>query len=364
MFAKNSKQRCGILTLLVSLLLSGCSPAETTTTESQTTTDASLEHVEIVLMTHDSFEVSDELLASFESETGIEIKVLRAGDAGAMVNQAVLTKDNPLADVMFGVDNNFLSRALEANIFEPYASPILASVPDELQTDARVTPIDYGDVCINWDKAYFADAGLAPPETLRDLTDLAYRDLLVVESPATSSPGLAFLYATIAQFGETGDYTWIDYWTDLRKNGVLVTSGWEEAYYSYFTAASDGDRPIVVSYASSPPFEVIYATEPIDEPPTAVMTDGCFRQIEYAGIVTGTQSRAAAEKVIDFLLSTPFQDEIPLSMFVFPANEDATLPQAFVEFAVVPSDPLSLPSGEIEANVRHWITEWTEVING
>jgi thiamine transport system substrate-binding protein len=175
---------------------------------------------------------------------------------------------------------------------------------------------------------------------------------------------LAFLYATIAQFGETGDYTWIDYWTDLRKNGVLVTSGWEEAYYSYFTAASDGDRPIVVSYASSPPFEVIYATEPIDEPPTAVMTDGCFRQIEYAGIVTGTQSRAAAEKVIDFLLSTPFQDEIPLSMFVFPANEDATLPQAFVEFAVVPSDPLSLPSGEIEANVRHWITEWTEVING
>lgn len=315
-------------------------------------------------MTHDSFEVSDELLASFENETGIEIKVLRAGDAGAVVNQAVLTKDNPLADVMFGVDNNFLSRALEANIFEPYASPLLASVPDELQTDARVTPIDYGDVCINWDKAYFADTGLAPPETLRDLTDLAYRDLLVVQSPATSSPGRAFLYATIAQFGETGDYTWIDYWTDLKKNGVLVTSGWEEAYYSYFTAASDGDRPIVVSYASSPPFEVIYATEPIDEPPTAVMTDGCFRQIEYAGIVTGTQSRAAAEEVIDFLLSTRFQDEIPLSMFVFPANEDATLPPAFVEFAVLPSDPLSLPSGEIEANARHWITEWTEAING
>ena len=207
-----------------------------------------------------------------------------------MVNQAVLTKDNPLADVIFGVDNTFLTRALEADVFAPYESPLLASVAPELQIDTRVTPIDFGDVCINWDKGYFAGAGLTPPETLLDLTDPAYRELLVVQNPATSSPGLAFLFATIAHFGETGDYTWIDYWTDLRDNDVLVTSGWEESYYSYFTAASDGDRPIVVSYASSPPFEVIYATEPIDEPPTAVMTEGCFRQVEYAGIVAGTEA--------------------------------------------------------------------------
>jgi thiamine transport system substrate-binding protein len=364
MYAKDLKRHRRTLGgLAISLALAGCSAAVTTTSASPQVSEPP-EQVEVVLMTHDSFAVSDELLASFQSETGIEIKILRAGDAGAMVNQAVLTKDNPLADVMFGVDNNFLSRALEADIFEPYESPLLASVPDELETDARVTPIDFGDVCINWDKEYFAETGLAPPETLLDLTDPAYRDLLVVQSPATSSPGLAFLYSTIAQFGEAGDYSWIDYWADLRDNGVLVTSGWEEAYYSYFTAASDGDRPIVVSYASSPPFEVIYATEPIEEPPTAVMTEGCFRQIEYAGIVAGTEARGAAEQVIDFLLSTPFQDEIPLSMFVFPANEGATLPPAFVEFAVVPADPFSLPGGDIEANVRRWILEWTEVVTG
>jgi thiamine transport system substrate-binding protein len=364
MFAKDLKRPWRTIGgLAISLALAGCS-ADGTTTSASPQVSEPLEQVEIVLMTHDSFAVSDELLASFKSETGIEIKILRAGDAGAMVNQAVLTKDNPLADVMFGVDNNFLSRALEADIFEPYESPLLASVPDELETDSRVTPIDFGDVCINWDKEYFAVTGLVPPETLLDLADPAYRNLLVVESPATSSPGLAFLYSTIAQFGEAGDYSWVDYWADLRDNGVLITSGWEEAYYSYFTAASDGDRPIVVSYASSPPFEVIYATEPIEEPPTAVMTEGCFRQIEYAGIVTGTEARGAAEQVIDFLLSTPFQDEIPLSMFVFPANEDATLPPAFVEFAVVPADPFSLPGGEIEANVRRWILEWTEVVTG
>ena len=364
MFAKDSKRTPATLAALAaSIVLAGCSTATPASGTSVSTTDA-LEPVEIVLMTHDSFVISEALVADFANETGIQIKVLRAGDAGAMVNQAVLTKDNPLADVIFGVDNNFLSRALDADVFDPYESPLLASVPDELEIDPRVTPIDFGDVCINWDKEYFAGAGLTPPETLLDLTDPAYRELLVVQNPATSSPGLAFLYSTIARFGETGDYTWIDYWSDLRDNGVLVTSGWEEAYYSYFTAASDGDRPVVVSYASSPPFEVIYATEPIDEPPTAVMTDGCFRQIEYAGIVAGTETRPAAEQVIDLLLSTRFQDEIPLSMFVFPANENAVLPPAFVEFAVVPDDPLSLPGGDIEANVRRWITEWTEVVTG
>jgi len=281
-----------------------------------------------------------------------------------MVNQAVLTADHPLADVIYGVDNNFLTRALKADVFEPYESPLLAAVPEHLLVDSRVTPIDFGDVCINWDKAYFTSAGLAAPRTLLDLTDPDYRGLLVVENPGTSSPGLAFLYSSIAQFGETGEYTWIDYWTDLRDNEVLVTSGWEEAYYSYYTAASTGDRPVVVSYASSPPFEVIFADEPLDEPLSGVMTEGCFRQIEYAGIVSGTEVRAAAEQVIDFLLSTRFQNDIPLNMFVFPANAEATLPPAFVEHAIVPENPLSIPSGEIEDNVQRWILEWTEVMAG
>lgn len=362
---KKSSQLNRVLAVAVlALLLTGCaSPATTSTTPAAgPSATEPLEAAEVILMVHDSFAISDELLDAFTNETGIEIRIFPAGDAGTMVNQAVLTVDNPLADVIFGVDNNFLSRALEAGVFEPYESPLLSAVPDELEIDPRVTPIDFGDVCINWDKAYFTDIGLPPPETLLDLTDSAYQGLLVVQHPATSSPGLAFFYSTIAHFGETGGYTWIDYWKDLRANDVLVTSGWEEAYYSYFTAASGGDRPIVVSYASSPPFEVIYATEPIDEPPTAVMIEGCFRQIEFAGIVAGTEVRPAAEKVIDLLLSTRFQNDIPLSMFVFPANEDASLPLAFVEHATVPSSPLSLPSEQISTNVQRWILEWTEVM--
>ena len=264
MFRRRQSQPSRMLAVTaMALLLAGCASPGTTPTTPTTGPSATgpLETTEVILMAHNSFVISDELLDAFTNETGIEIKIFPAGDAGAMVNQAVLTTDNPLADVIFGVDNNLLSRALEAGVFEQYESPLLAAVPDSLEIDPRVTPIDFGDVCINWDKAYFADSGLPPPDTLLDLTDSAYRGLLVVQHPATSSPGLAFFYSTIAHFGETGDYNWVDYWKDLRANDVLVTSGWEEAYYSYFTAASDGDRPIIVSYASSPPFEVIYATE-------------------------------------------------------------------------------------------------------
>ena len=258
---------------------------------------------EIVLMTHDSFAVSEQVLAAFTAETGITVRVLRSGDAGAMVNQAILTKDNPLADVIYGVDNTFLSRALEADLFEPYEAAGLDRVPDAFELDAehRVTPIDYGDVCVNYDKEYFEAEGLPVPQTLADLTKPEYRGLLVVEHPASSSPGLAFLMATVAVFGEEGDYTWRDYWRALAANDVLVTSGWEEAYTASFSGGSGtGDRPLVVSYASSPVVEVIYSAEPVEEAPTGAMTDGAFRQIEFAGVLAGAKAPTGARRFLDF----------------------------------------------------------------
>ena len=224
-----------------------------------------------------------------------------------------------------------------------------------------MTPIDFGDVCVNYDKAAFGD--LPAPETLDDLADPAYSGMLVVENPATSSPGLAFLLATIARFGETGAYTWQDYWADLRANDVQVTRGWEEAYYGAFSGgAGTGDRPLVVSYASSPPAEVVFATEPTDTAPTGVVADGCFRQVEYAGILAGTGNREAAEALIDFMLSEAFQEDIPLSMFVFPANSTAALPDVFIEHAVVPAAPLTMDPADIEENRERWIDEWTSII--
>ncbi len=315
------------------------------------------------LLAHDSFVISDDARAAFAAATGLRIEVLLAGDAGSLVNQAILAAGNPVADVLFGVDTTFLSRALEADLFVPYESPGLAGVLPGLEADPghRVTPIDYGDVCLNYDKAYFTDT--PPPQSLADLTGSAYRGLLVVEDPGTSSPGLAFLLATIATFGEQGGYTWRDYWADLRANDVQVAAGWEAAYFGAFSGGSgEGDRPVVVSYASSPPAEVVGADPPVTEAPTAVITDGCFRQVEFAGILRGTPREAAARALIDFLLSEPFQEEVPLSMFVFPALAAAALPPEFVAHAQVPAAPLTMGPAEIEASRERWIEEWAEVV--
>ncbi|NNC93354.1 MAG: thiamine ABC transporter substrate-binding protein [Acidimicrobiia bacterium] len=309
----------------------------------------------VTLLTHDSFAISQSTLDAFTEQTGIEIELLLGGDAGAMLSQAILTKDNPIADVIFGVDTTLLSRAVEEQITLPFVSNSLDDVHPFTRLDAsnRFTPIDYGDVCLQYEKAAFPDVD---PRGL--FFNPLFGDRLVVEDPSTSSPGLAFLMATIAAFPDG----WQDYWSALRKAGVLVVSGWEEAYYGEFSAASEGDRPIVVSYASSPVAEVVFAAEPIDEPLTGIVEESCFRQVEFAGVLDGTDSRRAAEQLVDFMLSTRFQEDIPLNMYVFPALEGAMLPSVFTEHAVIAGDPLALDPAVIAANRDRWIAEWTEIV--
>ena len=312
----------------------------------------------VTLLTHDSFNLSPETLEAFTAATGIAVEHLASGDAGALVAQACLTAGEPLGDVLFGIDNTFLQRGLDCDMFEPYESAGLDDVADHFELDAehRVTPIDFGDVCLNyWVDAF--DGSPPPPDSLDDLTDPAYADMLVVQSPETSSPGLAFLLATIARYGDG----WEDYWAALRDNGVAVTAGWEDAYYGEFTAGG-GDRPIVVSYASSPPAEVIYADPPVDEPPTGVVTASCYRQIEFAGVLAGADNPGGARALIDFMLTPTFQEDVPLNMFVFPVNSQAALPPEFVEHAQIAEDPFILDPAEVEAQRNDWTDRWVEIV--
>lgn len=320
----------------------------------------------LTVMTHDSFDVSEQVVQAFQESCNCEVQFLKAGDTGLMLNKALLSKDTPLADVIYGVDNTFLSRALAGDILEPYQSPALVDVPDSLKLDPsfRMLPIDYGDVCLNYDKGWFEEKSLPPPTGLLDLTLPQYAGLTVVENPATSSPGMAFLLATVGHFGETGDYSYLSYWSDLRANDVLVADGWEDAYWGQFTYASDGDRPIVVSYASSPPVEIYFSEQSFDKAPTGVVTaDGsCFRQIEFAGILKGTNNRDLAEQWVDFMLGSTFQEDIPLKMFVFPANSRAELPDVFARFAEIPNNPATVDPAAIEANREDWIDAWTRAV--
>jgi len=320
----------------------------------------------LTLMTHDSFFLPDEVIEAFEAEHGVNLEVLPAGDAGSMVNQAILTADRPLADVIYGVDNTFLSRALAADLFEPYAPPALAAVPAELQLDGqdRVTPIDYGDVCLNIDRAAFAEGGLPVPTELADLLDPALAGQLVVENPATSSPGLAFLLATVAAFGEDPESGWQSFWAGLRDNGVTVVAGWEEAYYGSFSGGSgEGESPIVVSYASSPVAEVVFGPDPeADESPTAALDVGCFRQVEFAGILRGTDQPELASALIDHLLSPLVQEALPLAMYVYPARSDVEVPEVFARHALQPTRSWSLDPTLIGAGREDWIREWTDIV--
>jgi thiamine transport system substrate-binding protein len=358
-----------ILIVAASVLLASCAApgavAPTTTPSGPRT---------LTVMTHDSFAASDDVLKAFEQANNVKLNILKSGDAGAALNKAILARGNPLADVFYGVDNTFLSRALDADIFEPYMPQIDPSQmpPAEFWLDTakppRVTPVDYGDVCINYDKAYFKDKALAVPQTLQDLTDPKYKDLLVVENPATSSPGLAFMLATVAQFGPD---KFLDYWKQLKANGVKVDDGWEAAYYTDFSGSSGkGPRPLVVSYASSPPAEVVFAKTPLADAPTGSVVGespssgggACFRQIEFVGILKGTKNLDLARKFVDFMLSVQFQEDMPLQMFVFPVNPQAKLPEAFVKYAQVPKHPATLAPDDIAKNRDKWIQQWTEVV--
>ncbi len=317
----------------------------------------------LTVLTHDSFNISEEVIAEFSQQTGITVEFLEGGDAGETVNRAILTKENPLADLLYGVDNSLIARALRAGIFEPYKSPQLADIPDDYIFDPEgfVTPVDAGFVNFNFDKAWFAANDLALPSDITQLTEPAYRGLTVVENPATSSPGLAFMLATIDRFGDN----WLEYWASLRDNDLLVTDGWSDAYYTAFSKYG-GDRPIVLSYTSSPAAEVIFAETPLTEAPTSnLFCDSCvYRQIEAVGILAGSQNREAAMAFIDYMLSLRFQEDIPLNMFVYPVNPAAKLPEAFEKYAQIPTNKqiASLPAEIIDANLTDWLSLWTQVV--
>lgn len=351
---------------VVALALAACAsgdpaPGASPTTTSEAATASDELGGTVTLVTHDSFHVDEDLLAQFEADTGLTVQQVAPGDGGALVNQLILTKENPLGDVAYGVDNSFASRAVAEGVFAPYTSQAPAAADAAafaLPGDDTLTAIDYSDVCLNIDDGWFADAGITPPATLEDLTKPEYRDLTVVSGAATSSPGLSFLLATVAAFGEDG---WQDFWRELVDNGLRVVPGWSDAYYTDFTVGGGGDRPIVLSYASSPPFTV---PEDGDEPTTSALLDTCFRQVEYAGVLTNASNPAGAQALVDFLLSEEFQAGIAESMYVYPVSRAVELPEEWVRWAPLAESPLELDPAQIAVSRDDWVREWSEIVTG
>jgi len=316
----------------------------------------------VKLLAYDSFVVSDGIFDEFTAQTGYEVEVVTGGDAGELLAKASVTAGNPEADLLWGIDNTLLTRAIDADIFESYESEQLGAIDPELLSlvpDAKVTPVDTGDVCINIDRVWFAENAVEPPARFADLVKPEYAGLTVIPSAVTSSTGLAFLLASIAEFNDG----WQDWWRQLIANEALIVDGWTRAYTVEFSGSSGaGNYPIVVSYGTSPPAEVLFADPPVEKPRTAVVADGCFRQVEFVGVLRGANNEDGAKALIDFLISAKFQTDIPLNMFVYPVNRDVVLPKLFTDFAVKPDRPLAISPSEIDANRETWLGQWLAIV--
>jgi thiamine transport system substrate-binding protein len=339
-----------VLAPALALLLTGCSTIGADSGANEPAADR------VVLVTHESFVLPKPLIRQFEQESGYDLVVRGSGDAGVLTNKLVLTKDDPLGDVAFGVDNTFASRALDAGVFAPYDAKLPAGAEQYRlpgDDDHALTPVDDASVCVNVDDTWFAAHHLAPPSSLDDLVDPRYRDLFVAPGAATSSPGMAFLLTTIAAYGDG----WQDWWARLMDNGAKLTDGWSEAYQVDFTqGGGKGDRPVVLSYDSSPAFTVTNGRST-----TSALLDTCFRQVEYAGVLDGAQNPDGARALVGFLLTPEVQAALPDSMYVFPVDSSVALPEEWAKFAVPPTEPHTVDPAEISAHRDEWLREWSDV---
>ncbi len=329
-----NKSRLLVASFLLVIASACSSPAANTSTDATPN--------EVTLLAYDAFIPKEGIFDEFTAATGAKVKVVTSGDSGVLISKAILTAGNPEGDVLWGLDNTLLSRAQKAELLTSYE------------------PVDYGDICVNYDKQWFATHNTPIPSSLEDLVLPAYKGLLVTQDPVASSPGLGFLLGTIAHFGIDD---WKDYWTSLKTNGVHIAPDWTTAYSVDFSGSSGkGKYPLVVSYGSSPPAEVLYSEKPINTPPTAVIESTCFRQTEYVGALRGTHNPKLAAQLISYLLNVPFQESMPLSLFVFPVNKKATLPDLFTKFAMAPKNSLTLEPAVIEKNRDSWLNTWRDII--
>jgi thiamine transport system substrate-binding protein len=325
---------------------------------------------EVVVLSHDSFSVTKETFIAFTNQTGYAVRVVKMGDAGEALNKALLSKDAPLGDVLFGVDNALIHRAKAENLFQPYASPNLTGVDDRFAApfcaDGRMlaTPIDYGYVMPNVDGAWMRQNNVTPPTDLRDLANATYAKLTVVENPRTSSPGFAFLLATVDRFGTEGNYTYQDFWRDFQANGGKVVSGWEQAYGEEFTQGwsedAARDRPIVVSYSTSPAFNPMNAYTENATSETLDLPMSAWFQVEAAGILQGAKNPEGARAFLDYMLGAGFQEDAAFSMVVYPVHRDAKAPEAYALYAPEPRQPATLAPETIDANRDAWLKGWTQ----
>ncbi|MBM7824283.1 thiamine transport system substrate-binding protein [Arcanobacterium pluranimalium] len=323
---------------VAALALAGCSAADQKKADSGKGST-------VTILTHDSFNLSKEDIAAFEKESGYKLKTVSTGD-GTVLNQLKLNKDKPTVDGFFGIDSFNAQAVVDAGLaadFVPkdFSSPYIV--------DYKLTPIDRGHVCLNVDNEWFKARNQAAPASFDDLLKPEFKKLTVLTDPLTSTPGFAFLTATITKYGDD----WKTYWTNLLANGAKIDDGWSSAYYTDFSGGDGkGAYPIVLSYSSSPAYS---------QGKTGSVDATCIEQVEYAGVTEGAKNPDGAQTFISFLVSEKVQKTIPENMYMYPVLDSVKLPEDWQKYAQMPKNPIEVDLKKVAKNRESWLKEWSEL---
>lgn len=348
---KLTKKFSRIVVAFTAIALAGCSLIDQQAKESNANAGKGNGKT-VTILTHDSFALDKADIAAFEKESGYKLKTISAGD-GTVINHLRLKKDAPVVDGFYGIDNFTSAELLAENLAADLGKPVKFDAAVDAKSavlDNKLVAIDHGDVCLNVDRKWFDSKHLAPPANFDDLLKPEYKKMTVLTDPVASTPGLAFLAATVAKYGDDG---WKEYWQKLLANGAKVASGWSAAYYQDFSGADGkGEYPIVLSYASSPA---------ASKGTTASVENTCVQQIEYAGIVNKAKNPAGARAFIDFLLSNKVQASLPNQMYVYPIKKGVELPAEWAKYAQRAANPIKVPAEKVTQNRENWLREFTRI---
>ncbi|MBJ23765.1 MAG: hypothetical protein CMB64_03760 [Euryarchaeota archaeon] len=349
-----------VILLLLTMSFSGC------VSESNET--------ELVIATYDVYALTDEMIGDFENQTGITVSMIKLDDAGSVLDYLIQNKGTETIDLAIGLDNTYLQTAIKQGVLTEH----LANNLDNISQDALApyngpfaVPFDMGHVCLNYDSSIVDGQNMTVPTSLWNLTEEEWRGKVAIPSPITSSPGRAFMLATLDYFNSLGESTseFEEWWSAMEENDVIITSGWSEAYETHYTggygeyeAGYVGDAHITVSYCHSPGVESWYngnwtKSAALNLPKTS------FFQVEYISSVMGGDQQSSA-LFIEFLLSEDINSNMPVQNSMYSVLEGFDLPEenGYLFHSIIPNEPSEISMIEIEENMESWLLLWNKAM--
>ena len=332
------------------------------------------------LLTHKEFQLPEEALEEFTEKTGIEVLVFLEEDATSMVNLLERSSNNPVADVVLGIDSLERRRVTEKRLVEPYRPIAIDRLdPSLVLQDAMLTPVSQLAACLNRSKSRYEvqerrldrlpDQGSLPlqaPTEIDDMLERQHAETAVIPNPLSSRLGVYFLVALERLHPEDveGVTPWPKLLDEMLRWGLEVAPSWEEAWFSRFqpSAGPESTETRSLTWGSSgmPSVSVRFIPELPEEVDVAVIDSGCIKVVNYAGIISNTPNRRDAGRLVDSFIEPLFQYGVPDRYGSRPARTDIVRTEAWRRFGV---NVTAIPIDEwrIGPLWQQWLLTWKQV---